>query len=307
VLPVHIVTLFFPPKLGQYEEENFKRITTADGLSNNFVTGIEQDSYGYIWIATYKGLNRFDGHSFQQFHSDSSRNSLPQDLILRLKWLDKERLAATTFSGLHIVNTRTLESRNLVIPQLPKKNQGWLNKISDAASDKSGNIFISTATGFYEFNNRDELIFRYDHLVYKKARVFGWNIIMAEDNVVLLSTFEGPYIFYIAQHDLHPIGSSDDTFYRQITASENLLTAVRGRGHPSKAVIPINNEFLLADMQRKKTYSIKAPFNVLDKFDGGNGLTFLQLSDSVFCVQFKGTWLLSYSFRSANRWLYYSS
>src|SRR5436190_2625525 len=295
--PLFILSLFvFFQSFGQYEEENFKRFTTTDGLSNNFVTGIEQDPYGYIWIATYKGLNRFDGNSFQQFHSDSSRNSLPQDLILRLKWLDKERLAATTFSGLHIINTRTLESRNLVIPQLPEKNWGWLNKISDAASDKKGNIFISTPTGFYEFNNKDELIFRYDHLVFKKGRVFGWNIIMANDNVVLLSTFEGPYIYYITQKDLHPIGSSDDTFYRQITASEKLLTAVRGRDHPSKAIIPINNEFLLADLRQKKMDSIKAPFNVPDKFDGGNGLTFLQISDSVFAFNSKelGFYLIRY-------------
>jgi ligand-binding sensor domain-containing protein len=66
-------------------EKNFVLYTTKDGLSNNFVNSVTQDTYGYIWIATNKGLNRFDGTTFQQFYSDSSQNSLPMDFIFRLK------------------------------------------------------------------------------------------------------------------------------------------------------------------------------------------------------------------------------
>lgn len=31
----------------------------SDGLSNNFVTDIVQDGYGYLWIGTDNGLDRF--------------------------------------------------------------------------------------------------------------------------------------------------------------------------------------------------------------------------------------------------------
>jgi ligand-binding sensor domain-containing protein len=42
------------------DQSGFTRYTRMDGLSNNSVSGIVQDPLGYIWIATNKGLNRFD-------------------------------------------------------------------------------------------------------------------------------------------------------------------------------------------------------------------------------------------------------
>ncbi len=40
-----------------------------DGLPQNTVTGITQDGSGYLWVATRKGLARFDGAHFKPIHS----------------------------------------------------------------------------------------------------------------------------------------------------------------------------------------------------------------------------------------------
>lgn len=42
-----------------------KQVTMADGLSNNTVRYLYQDSKGFIWMATANGLNRYDGHNFK--------------------------------------------------------------------------------------------------------------------------------------------------------------------------------------------------------------------------------------------------
>ena len=42
-------------------------LTTADGLSNNSVRYIHQDSKGFIWMSSLNGLNRYDGNSFRTF------------------------------------------------------------------------------------------------------------------------------------------------------------------------------------------------------------------------------------------------
>lgn len=39
----------------------FTRLTAKEGLSYNAVKCMMQDSRGYVWIGTYKGLNRYDG------------------------------------------------------------------------------------------------------------------------------------------------------------------------------------------------------------------------------------------------------
>lgn len=65
----------------------------AQGLSNNAVTCLMQDRYGFIWIGTYNGLNRYDSAgciSFTQTWGDPSTlgnnhiNQLMQDSGARI-------------------------------------------------------------------------------------------------------------------------------------------------------------------------------------------------------------------------------
>lgn len=46
-------------------EVKVRNLTTANGMSNNFVRAFYQDSRGFIWIASQNGLNRFDGNAFK--------------------------------------------------------------------------------------------------------------------------------------------------------------------------------------------------------------------------------------------------
>ena len=43
-------------------ETVFKTLGVADGLRSNAVTSLLADSRGYLWIGTYQGINRYDGH-----------------------------------------------------------------------------------------------------------------------------------------------------------------------------------------------------------------------------------------------------
>jgi ligand-binding sensor domain-containing protein/serine phosphatase RsbU (regulator of sigma subunit) len=48
----------------------FERFNVADGLSSGHVRAILQDRQGFLWVATYDGLNRYDGATFTAFHHD---------------------------------------------------------------------------------------------------------------------------------------------------------------------------------------------------------------------------------------------
>ena len=50
-----------------------RHLGVEDGLSNNYVRDIVQDSQGCIWIATELGLNRFDGCRITTFKSNNSQ------------------------------------------------------------------------------------------------------------------------------------------------------------------------------------------------------------------------------------------
>ena len=52
------------------QELQMRHWSLEDGLSNSAVTDLIQDRYGFIWLATEHGLNRFDGTVFKTYRYD---------------------------------------------------------------------------------------------------------------------------------------------------------------------------------------------------------------------------------------------
>ena len=47
---------------------SFRSLTVDQGLSQNSVKSIAQDSTGYIWFNTEDGLNKYDGKEFTYYN-----------------------------------------------------------------------------------------------------------------------------------------------------------------------------------------------------------------------------------------------
>ncbi|NCQ58863.1 MAG: hypothetical protein GW794_13645, partial [Flavobacteriales bacterium] len=45
----------------------FSHLSVNDGLSQNSVTTILQDSQGFLWFGTHDGLNKYDGTGFKTY------------------------------------------------------------------------------------------------------------------------------------------------------------------------------------------------------------------------------------------------
>ncbi|HNK96442.1 MAG TPA: two-component regulator propeller domain-containing protein, partial [Leptospiraceae bacterium] len=59
-----ILSLYSNPTDKKFISTNY---TSTDGLANNIVSSITQDSQGFLWIGTYGGLNRYDGKEFKTY------------------------------------------------------------------------------------------------------------------------------------------------------------------------------------------------------------------------------------------------
>ena len=57
------------------------QISQVKGLSQNTINSIIQDKDGFLWIATYNGINKYDGYSMDYY---SLSNGLSSNLIHNL-------------------------------------------------------------------------------------------------------------------------------------------------------------------------------------------------------------------------------
>ena len=67
-----------------------------EGLSSNYVVGIAQDKYGFLWFATEEGLNRFDGSNFQAIYKTNGLpgnelNCVADDAKKPVMWIGTQR------------------------------------------------------------------------------------------------------------------------------------------------------------------------------------------------------------------------
>ena len=69
-----LLFLFFILRSFASIEIRSKQITTSNGLANNSVRYIFQDSKGFIWMGTLNGLCRYDGNSFLTFKPEFGNN-----------------------------------------------------------------------------------------------------------------------------------------------------------------------------------------------------------------------------------------
>tara|TARA_R110002050_G_scaffold92269_1_gene193122 strand:+ start:13595 stop:17452 length:3858 start_codon:yes stop_codon:yes gene_type:complete len=120
----------------------FNPLTTKDGLSNNSVEDIENDINGGLWIATWDGLNYYDGYEFTVFkHDIENSNSIAGNYITKVK-----RDAKGT---IWILTEDSKISRYIGNKQF--KNYTFDCDPTDISLSKNGNIVVYTQTKCYEF------------------------------------------------------------------------------------------------------------------------------------------------------------
>lgn len=88
---------------------NLKHYSIEDGLATNSISTIIQDSKGYIWIGTEKGLCRFDGKKIKIFHNFDQNESINPKInnIISICQINEDELWIGTEKGLFIFEYKT--------------------------------------------------------------------------------------------------------------------------------------------------------------------------------------------------------
>ncbi|CAM2077489.1 MAG: sensor histidine kinase [uncultured Clostridium sp.] len=169
---------------------NFNSMTIDDGLSQSLAEYIYQDSYGYIWIGTSDGLNRYNGNEFKIYkNSKNDKNTISNNAITSLVEDTNKNLWIGTYSGLNKMNLLTGDITRYLISEDDKSSSNSV--IEELMVDSKGRLWVCSISSLNLYDSKN------DKFIKIETDLFNDKVIqdISEDNngVIWISTSEGLY------------------------------------------------------------------------------------------------------------------
>jgi signal transduction histidine kinase/ligand-binding sensor domain-containing protein len=141
------------PLQAQTQYINFRHYSLADGLSSYKVVKVLQDRFGFIWIATQDGLNRFDGKDIIIYNKSAREKHLLlgsditgmlEDTVRNILWV------ITPYGGLHGINLSTgaVQYTVAIADTANRFSHPWLKSIAQRKNE----LWIGTYDGITVYN-----------------------------------------------------------------------------------------------------------------------------------------------------------
>jgi len=134
---------FSPSTLGAAtikEDFLFKYLNADKGLSQNFVDYIYQDSEGFLWFATWGGLDRFDGYEVKKYNTQN--HLLHTNFTHCLAEDSYSRLWVGTDLGVSIIDLHTGRNSDC-LDDYPQYKQLLNSSVHAILKDKDNKLWIA--------------------------------------------------------------------------------------------------------------------------------------------------------------------
>ncbi|HEV8273388.1 MAG TPA: two-component regulator propeller domain-containing protein [Chitinophagaceae bacterium] len=193
-LYIHLFSANLLAQKDNFPFQQFEKITTENGVSNNTVYEVLQDKKGFLWILTGNGLNRYDGYNFKIYSYDpADSNSLTGGLFYSLVqdkngvlWFNNETKGIYSFNP---VTEKFFHYRR----DTRNKNSLMDDGTAGLVVDKAGNIWIATLSGLDKLDPRTNTFTHITHQSNKETSLsnnFISAITIDEDDNLWLVTGE---------------------------------------------------------------------------------------------------------------------
>jgi streptogramin lyase len=141
----------FPGLLAGQENYAVKTFNTDQGLPHNNVRGIAQDHNGFLWIATWDGLSRWDGYEFRNYYHN------PTDTTT-IAYFQVEDVVVDYQNNVWVNALLEISKYNRKDDSFSQFRVGRIGKV---ALDKEGKLWVNSQNGLHRWNyqtNKFELV-----------------------------------------------------------------------------------------------------------------------------------------------------
>lgn len=166
----------------------FRHFSVEDGLSSNSVRALMQDKYGFIWIGTDEGLNRYDGTTVKLYRL---KNQGANEAISSL-YSTENKIWIGTDEGLYIYD---YETENISPFDLTTSNNIHIKtNINHIIEDKDRNLWFATVgQGIFKYNAATNYLEQYE---FKNSNGLMASILIDSENQIWAITNWGdPNLF----------------------------------------------------------------------------------------------------------------
>jgi signal transduction histidine kinase/ligand-binding sensor domain-containing protein len=185
------VLILIPGKIA-FAQENirFERISVIDGLSQSDVRCMVQDNFGFLWIGTRDGLNRYDGLDFHKYRREvDDSTSLQFNQIWTLETDSSGNIWVGSAGGISIYDYQKDHFQNFI----PAESELRDIDINDILLLDKHTAILSTNKGLVNFDlNQRRFFVDSDLVLFKGMKVLHSN--WTSTNGLWVATDRGVFI-----------------------------------------------------------------------------------------------------------------
>lgn len=180
----------------------------SERISNRNIKSITEDSRGYIWIGTYRGLNRFNGREYRQYYFVDDDYGLPGNQAIDVFCDSRGRLWVVTTNGIAIYDAGLDDFRRVRLDDI------YLTANMELSETFDGRILLNTRLSVFEYDEEGNEFKEVLAMLEK-----GWN---HQINRLMVSPLDGS--LYLV----------DPEYIRKIDAATfEIQDSVRQQGFPT--------------------------------------------------------------------------
>jgi len=136
------------------QQLSIRHYDVSNGLANSHVSAMYQDTKGYLWLATWEGLSRFDGYRFTNYGERDGLghpivNAITEDRTGRLWIATNGGGVACLFDDQQISSSNSSSARQKFI-SFRVGNSGASNRVNALVFDSQDDLWCATDGGLYK-------------------------------------------------------------------------------------------------------------------------------------------------------------